>query len=310
MSRNSVRKGGFTLVELLVVIAIIGVLVALLLPAVQAARESSRRSRCVNNLKQISLALHNYHDALGSFPPAYLENLPLTDRANWITLILPYHEQGALYQLYDPKVSTGGGATNFQLNQANVPIMQCPSDVPVAPARYPLDLTIGPWALGNYLANNGLGPMLSEWRPEPSVAKQGMFMVNSRTRAAEVVDGLSNTLMVAECLNIPPTADRADWRGNLTYPEYCLFHWNNTPNSSNPDWLRDVLCVSVPRAPCIATHTAFNNRRNIVSARSVHAGGVQVALADGSARFLTNVVSLTTWQGLGTPNGGEAVGDF
>src|SRR5881392_3974053 len=88
------RRPGFTLVELLVVIAIIGVLVALLLPAVQSARESSRRTKCANHLKQIGLALHSYHDSLGSFPSAYVEQNPLTDRANWITLTLPYHEQG------------------------------------------------------------------------------------------------------------------------------------------------------------------------------------------------------------------------
>lgn len=304
------RAGGFTLVELLVVIAIIGVLVALLLPAVQSARESSRRSTCLNHLRQIGLALHGYHDTLGSLPPGYLENFPpLTDRANWITLILPFHEQLALYQLYDPTQSTGGGANNFRLNQSNVPIMQCPSDVPVGPVGYP-GLTIGPYALGNYLANNGLGPMLSEYRPDLSVARTGVFMVNSRTRLANITDGTSNTLAVAECLNIPPEGSQVDWRGNLTYPEYCLFHWNNTPNSSNPDWLRNVLCINIRRAPCIGTHTAFSNRRNIVSARSLHPGGVQVLLVDGSCRFITNNIALATWQALGTPDGGETLGEF
>src|SRR6476660_6926402 len=131
MSGKRAPIGGFTLVELLVVIAIIGVLVALLLPAVQSARESSRRTKCLNNLKQLGIALHSYHDTIGGFPPGYLENNPLTDRANWITLLLPYHEQAAVFQLYDPSTSTGGGATNFKLNSANVPVMQCPSDVPV-----------------------------------------------------------------------------------------------------------------------------------------------------------------------------------
>jgi prepilin-type N-terminal cleavage/methylation domain-containing protein len=310
MADKRAAFGGFTLVELLVVIAIIGVLVALLLPAVQSARESSRRTKCLNNLKQLGIALHSYHDAIGGFPPAYLENNPLTDRANWITLILPHHEQGALFQLYDPTSNTGGGTGNIRLNQANVPVMQCPSDVDVPPAGFP-GIT-STFALGNYLANNGFGPMISEYRPELSVTKPGVFMVNSRTRIAEIADGLSNTLLVAECLNVPSPGGgtKFDWRGNLTYPENCLFHWNNTPNSSNPDWLRDVLCVSIPRAPCITTHTAFNNRKNIVSARSLHPSGVQVLLADGSGRFVTNVVSLATWQALGSPNNGETIGDF
>jgi prepilin-type N-terminal cleavage/methylation domain-containing protein len=311
MSGKRQRIAGFTLVELLVVIAIIGVLVALLLPAVQSARESSRRTKCLNNLKQLGIALHSYHDTIGGFPPAYLENNPLTDRANWITLILPYHEQGAVFLLYDPTTSTGGGATNFKLNSANIPVMQCPSDVNAPPVEYP-GQAIGPFALGNYLANNGLGPMVSEYRPALSVAAPGVFMVNSRTRMAEIADGTSNTLLVAECLNIPSPSggQKYDWRGNLTYPEYCLFHWNNTPNSTSPDWLRDVLCVSIARAPCIATHTAYNNRKNIVSARSLHPGGVQVLLADGSGRLVTNVVSLATWQALGSPNNGETIGDF
>jgi len=311
MSGKRIRLGGFTLVELLVVIAIIGVLVALLLPAVQSARESSRRTKCLNHLKQLGIALHSYHDSLGGFPPGYLENNPLTDRANWITLLLPFHEQAALFQLYDPTTSTGGGATNFKINSTNIPIMQCPSDVDVPPAGYP-GQTIGPFVLGNYLANNGFGPMISEFRPELSVTKPGVFMVNSRTRIAEIADGTSNTLLVAECLNIPSPGGgtKYDWRGNLTYPEYCLFHWNNAPNSSNPDWLRDVLCVSVTRAPCIATHTAFNNRKNIVSARSLHPSGVQVLLADGSGRFVTNVINLATWQALGSPNNGDTISDF
>jgi prepilin-type N-terminal cleavage/methylation domain-containing protein len=311
MSGKRVRIGGFTLVELLVVIAIIGVLVALLLPAVQSARESSRRTKCLNNLKQLAIALHSYHDTIGCFPPGYLENNPLTDRANWITLILPFHEQAAIFQLYDPTTSTGGGAANFKLNSANIPVMQCPSDVNAPPVEYP-GQAIGPFALGNYLANNGLGPMVSEYRPALSIAQPGIFMVNSRTRIAEIADGTSNTLLVAECLNIPSPSGgtKYDWRGNLTYPEYCLFQWNNTPNSSNPDWLRDVLCVSVARAPCIATHTAYNNRKNIVSSRSLHPSGVQVALADGSGRFVTNVINLATWQALGSPNNGEIIGDF
>jgi len=305
-----VRRGGFTLVELLVVIAIIGVLVALLLPAVPSARESSRRAKCLNHLKQQGLALHMYHDATGGFPPGYLENgPPLTDRANWITLILPYHEQGAKFQLYQPNTSVGGGTANSVLNETNVPIMQCPSDIDVPPPGFTGVTTR--FVLGNYLANNGFGPMISEYRPQLSVTRPGVFMVNSHTRMAEIADGLSNTLLVAECLNVPSTSNtQFDYRGNLTYPEYSLFHWNNTPNTTTPDWLRIVLCISIPRAPCIGTHSSYSNRKNIVSARSLHPGGVQVLLGDGSGRFVTNAINLATWQALGSPNNGESVGDF
>jgi prepilin-type N-terminal cleavage/methylation domain-containing protein len=305
------RRVAFTLIELLVVIAIIAVLVALLLPAVQKVRETANRASCLNNLKQIGLALHNYHDSQGSFPPGYIERFPsLSDRANWITLILPYFEQDNLWKTYDPNQSTGGGTNNFLLNRTKVKLFKCPSDIELPPKPYPPDPSIGPWALGNYLANNGLGPMISHWEPAPSVAQPGVFMVNSKTRIADLLDGTSTTMLVTECLNVPGIGSREDWRGNLSYPENCLFHWNHTPNTSNPDWLRDVLCVSVPRAPCIGTHTAYNNRRNIVSARSNHSGGVQVLFGDGGVRFVTDNIDLATWQALGSPAGGEVVGNF
>jgi hypothetical protein len=236
--------------------------------------------------------------------------VPLTDRATWITLTLPYVEQDNLWKTYDPRQSVGGGANNFQLNRTKVKLFKCPSDLDLPPKPYPPDPSIGPWALGNYLANNGLGPMISTADPKVSVQRPGVFMVNSKVRMLDIPDGTSNTLLVSECLNIPGTGSREDWRGNLTYPENCLFHWNHTPNSSNPDWLRDVLCVSVPRAPCIGTHTAFNNRRNIVSARSAHPNGVQVLLGDGAVQFVSNSISLTTWQALGSPNGGEVISGF
>jgi prepilin-type N-terminal cleavage/methylation domain-containing protein len=304
------RSSAFTLIELLVVIAIIAILIGLLLPAVQKVREAAARAQCANNLHQLGIALHNYHDQQGSFPPAYIELSPLTDRATWQVLVYPYSEQDNLFRTYDPRQSTGGGANNFLLNQTKVKMFKCPSDADLPPKRYPPDPSIGPWALGNYLCNNGLGPMLSDVRPETSVAQPGVFMVNSKTRLSDIPDGTSNTMLVSECINVPGTGAREDWRGNLTYPENCVFHWNHTPNSSNPDWLRDVLCVSIPEAPCTGTHTAYNNRRNILSARSRHAGGVQVLLGDGGARFVTNGVNLSTWQALGSPAGGEVISDF
>jgi prepilin-type N-terminal cleavage/methylation domain-containing protein/prepilin-type processing-associated H-X9-DG protein len=303
--------GAFTLIELLVVLAILAVLIGLLLPAVQKVREAASRTGCRNNLKQIGLALHNYHDAQGSFPPGYVELYPpLTDRATWITLLLPYFEQDNLFQTYDPNQTTGGGAHNTLLNRTKLKVFKCPADNDLPPKPYPPDPTVGPWALGNYLANNGLGPMRSDWQPLSSVVQPGAFMVNSQVRLGDITDGTSNTMLVSECLNVPGSGGDEDWRGNLSYPENCLFHWNYPPNTSNPDWLRQGLCVSVPRAPCVARHTAYNDRQNLVSARSNHPGGVHVLLADGSARFVRDGIELGTWQALGSPAGGEVLGDF
>src|SRR5262245_58590377 len=264
-TRRRRSRPGFTLIELLVVMAIIAVLIGLLLPAVQKVREAANRMACSNNLKQIGLALHNYHDTQGQFPPAYIELNPLSDRATWQVLILPFSEQDNLYRTYDPRQSTGGGANNFLLNRTKLKMFKCPSDQDLPPKIYPPDPSLGPWALGNYLCNNGYGPMRSDYRPDTSVARPGVLMVNSRTRVASLPDGASNPLFRRQCLNVPGGGGREDWRGNLTYPENCVFHWNHTPNSSNPDWLRDILCTSIPEAPCIGTHTAFNNRRNILS---------------------------------------------
>lgn len=321
------RRAAFTLIELLVVIAIIGVLIGLLLPAVQKVREAANRLKCGNNLRQIGIALHAYHDSQGSFPPAYIELVPLTDRAVWVTLMLPYVEQQNVYTLYNPSGSVGGSAVNFQLNQQQLALMRCPSAPPQPPKIYPpapppFPPGLAPFAVGNYLANNGLGPALSLRTADPltSVKSPGVFMVNSKTRIAEITDGTSNTLLVSECLNNTgnPSAGRTtcgtggteDWRGNLTYPENCLFNWNFTPNSSNPDWLRTCLCTSTPTAPCIGTFSSYSTRNMIVTARSLHPGGVQVLLADGSVRFVTNNISLATWQAVGSPAGGEVIGDF
>src|SRR5262249_3413929 len=163
-------------------------------------REAANRMSCSNNLKQIGLALHNYHDAQNSFPPGYVELFPLTDRATWITLTLPYFEGANLYKTYDPNQSTGGGANNLALKRAKVKLSRCPSNNTLPPKPYPPDPTIGPWACGNYLANNGLGPMRSDWQPMSSVVKPGVFMVNSNTRVADITDGTSSTMLVTECL--------------------------------------------------------------------------------------------------------------
>ena len=305
-------RTGFTLVELLVVIAIIGILVGLLLPAVQAAREAARRMQCSNNFKQIGLSLHNYHDTHNSFPPLWISKYPgYSDRANWITMSLPFIEQGNLNSTYDANSSTGGGAGNQFLNAADVATFRCPSAPQNPPSPYP-GIAGFSWALGNYVCNNGLGPLTSVSPQSSEIARTvlpGVFAPNKKTGIRDMSDGTSNTIMVSEVVANPSNATASDWRGNLSYVENCMFHWNETPNSKVPDRLRNQLCVSTPLAPCVGTFTSYALRDIIVTPRSMHTGGVQAAFGDGSVRFISQNVPLITWQSLGSPNGGEVIND-
>jgi prepilin-type N-terminal cleavage/methylation domain-containing protein/prepilin-type processing-associated H-X9-DG protein len=306
------RRRAFTLIELLVVIAIIAVLIGLLLPAVQKVREAANRSKCTNNLKQIGLGLHNYHDVNLKFPSGYLDSgngiwTPDSNESTWITHLLPFIEQDGLYRMINFSAPFGLDGPNDPIMSAFLQLYKCPSDLEV-------DIVGGDWgkhwARGNYAGNNGIGPMLSitnrPYTPERSVKVPGVFMINSKTRIADIPDGTSQTAMVSELIKSPGE----DWRGVMHYPEGPLYQHNNTPNSPLPDEFRKQFCLSIPEAPCIGTYSSYDTRKVILSARSRHPGGVNLLLADGSVRFITNSINLSTWQALSSPRGGEVVGDF
>ncbi len=225
---------GFTLVELLVVIAIIGILIALLLPAVQAAREAARRAQCQNNLKQIGLALHNYHNTHKIFPPSSTwipetaDNIQTANnrnlRANWVILILPFLEQQPLYEKFDlnkpipddTDTVVGGVVKNNRVARGTqLSVMMCPSD------PYNRNLFNGSassstnqmgdgWARGNYAANAALGFMTATWHSGVSSAAfsssqgwqspttRGVMGANTSLSIEEIRDGTSNTVLVAE----------------------------------------------------------------------------------------------------------------
>jgi prepilin-type N-terminal cleavage/methylation domain-containing protein/prepilin-type processing-associated H-X9-DG protein len=329
ITNERVRKA-FTLVELLVVITIIGILIALLLPAVQAAREAARRMQCGNNVKQIGLAMHAHHEAKGAFPVGHYyyvdkwgmpENIKGTS-ATWITYLLAYIEQGNVFAMMDWNANFGNAtSTNANGEVAMTPLvtLQCPSNEVVKPWA---DV----FARGNYAANNGFGPM-KECTPlvlpiqqrtytlngvtvtGPKVA--GAFYINSKMSAAEIKDGLSNTAFVSEICTVPGE----DIRGVLHYPEGPIYHHNYTPNSSAPDLIRTGSCVNVPFAPCDPSNASNYESRNILmTARSLHPGGVNLLLGDGSVRFVSDSVALVIWQALSTPDRLEgesaSLGDF
>lgn len=298
---GSDRRTGFTLVELLVVIAIIGVLVALLLPAVQAAREAARRTQCSNNLKQIGLALHNHHDSKKLFPSGHL-HLPgatggtMASDSTWATYILPYMEAQNVFDLADFTLGFGSGDPNHrnaEFSSTTIPGMLCPSN-PVG---------IDPWltfARGSYVANNGFGPMQEAFatdkdkRPDE---REGMFFLNSKMGFADMTDGSSNTAMVSEVINVKGT----DQRGVMHYPEGTFYHHDRTPNSNAPDELRQGAFVSTPQAPATGGFSSHDSRQMIVTARSNHPGGVHVLMGDGSVHFVSETIALNVWEAVSTP---------
>lgn len=296
------RSRGFTLVELLVVIAIIGILVALLLPAIQAAREAARRAQCVNNLKQLAVALHNYHDALLVFPAGHtLRSSNLGDRFTWPIALWPYLEQQALYDQVDFRSDLGGCYTwNTPIMLTALPAFQCPSD---GQSEYGHSCRVR----NSYVSNTGIGYLRKELPPSHT---PGIFQQNRFLRIRDITDGTSTTVGISEFIKV----SGYDYRGTWSYPEGCHYQHNHTPNTRIPDEVRTGMCPNAdanhPDAPCIETYNAHNTRAILMSARSWHPGGVHAMLMDGTVRFVSNAVNVQTWQALGTPFGYEVVGEF
>ncbi len=304
------HRGGFTLVELLVVIAIIGLLVALLLPAVQAAREASRRSHCLNNLRQLALAMQHYHDAKLMLPLGSRD----APRQTWTMHIWPYMEQGNLASrnnlkgnFYEPPgtiVNTLDGLTGQY-----VPIYNCPSD-------FGVDQTAATYARrrGNYVVNWGnMKYGQNEALPVPASAPQptpgpfshirGSRLEPRKTRFADITDGTSNTLLMSEVLKAWSPEDN-DWRGDIHNDDgVCRFHTLVTPNTS----VADIIASGwfVPTGDPLMPAAAGASVAQVAAARSRHPGGVHAAMVDGSARFVTDNVGQSAWRAMGSMSNDE-----
>ena len=312
MLKRSARQRGFTLIELLVVIAIIAILIALLLPAVQQAREAARRSSCKNNLKQLGLALHNYHDAHTVFPYGFRDHGGSRQRREtWMQQTLPFIDQANLYQAYkadDPQYCWHHPESAQQV----LPSFVCPSN-PTAGLNGPSSSFVG---------NYGVcaGATTSSWNGTTSPG-DGMFHRDSKTRIRDVKDGTSNTLMASEGVARPPgsPSDTAwgevgsYWGGGSSH-HGTAFNANESPNTSVPDCNYSCSNYNLPAFPCAAQSSSASVGATCSTrttyARSYHVGGVHVLMADGVVRFVSENIDLGTWQALATIRGGEVVGEY
>ncbi len=329
---NQVRRSGFTLVELLVVIAIIGILVGLLLPAVQAAREAARRMSCSNNMKQLIVALHNYHDTFRRLPPAgyYRQDVP---SSSWSiqARLLPQLEQSNLQNLIDWSLPY---SAQGHVARTRVPVYICPSEpkdeIRPSPKSHDPDFAHYPLS---YVVNVG------EWfvyDPRGGMGGSGLVYPNSRTRLASVTDGTSNTLAFAEVKAWNPylrDGGKPSALGAATPRnpgDVVALGGSFKTNSGHTEWVdgrvhqTGFTTTFGPNTRVIFTQNGqqfdvdFNSYREgksitnvtyaAVTARSYHTGGVQVSLADGSVQFLSESIDLGVWRSLGSRDGGEVVG--
>ncbi len=315
--RHRRHRHGFTLIELLVVIAIIGILVGLLLPAVQKVREAAARSQSQNNLKQIGLALHGYHDANGYFPPGYQSGfpnqpVPAVDAAPgwaWGTFILPHVEQDNLYRQLRLDVPCWD-ATNATAVKHAPKVFQCPA----APNHGPTTLikdsggtVLAEFGISHFVANNGQDETWAYDLPNLSgVSGVGPFYRNSKTRIATVTDGLSNTVFIGE----HTTISNKTWVGVVPNADVCPIDPARYPFTACDAGATLVLCHSGPAAaePGIVHPPSFPTCHVCQMYAPWHGGNV--LLGDGSVRFVPTNVNLNTWAALSSVSGGEVVGDY
>jgi prepilin-type N-terminal cleavage/methylation domain-containing protein/prepilin-type processing-associated H-X9-DG protein len=309
---SSSSRVAFTLVELLVVIAIIGVLVSLLLPAVQSARESARRIQCTNNLKQLSIAFHNYHTRSDRFPMGYGVLLPGTYGSGrpagvewpWCIRLLSDVEETALADRVNWDLNPGSGLPEqMMVLSATIPSFLCPTD-PGAVRKWNDDASCVPsrpdWTYGriSYAGNFGIGRMEEPIPPR----RPGILGHNYGSSMKHLEDGSSHTAMMSELIS----GIGCTIRGTHSYDEGPAYMHDRTPNSLEPDEARWCGKDDPLHAPCI---TISAQNQVLHTARSDHPGGVNLALCDGSVRFLSEVIDLAVWQAYATPDGGETISE-
>jgi prepilin-type N-terminal cleavage/methylation domain-containing protein/prepilin-type processing-associated H-X9-DG protein len=300
--RTRTSRFGFTLIELLVVIAIIAILIALLVPAVQKVREAAARVQCVNNLKQIGLAMHDYHGAMKAFPPGYYSTQTYVDGSTdtspgwgWATYILPYLDQGTLYQQFDLTQPV----QNFAGIQTMLPVYLCPSDITGTGAFAVTDKN---WNTVCLAAPTSYAGCCGANVKTTDATGNGILYRNSAVTFNQITDGTSNTVLVEEraFANVMGT-----WAGAIN---------NGICNQGayNPDAVPGKLGQGAGDLVLVHAGTINNaSGRNLDDCTSRHPGGANFLMADGAVHFFRSVQSKSSDQAIlnamGTSAGGETV---